>query len=292
MSEEGFVARIDISGIGIEYELIGEPGAHAVSLTPGGRFGLDIPGLREMGEALAKQGKRALLWDRPNCGSSDVCFEGPNESELHARTLTQLIRALDLGPTAVAGGSAGSRTSFIAAAVDPGAVSHVIPWWISGGTIGLMALGTGYCADSANRAMMQGMEAVTKAPAWVESIKRNPANRDRILAQDPDRFVETMERWAACFIPSDTTPVPGMSAEDFAALKMPVLIFRNSPRDLYHNARTSDWVHKLIPHSELVDAPWSDEELIGALIGMFEKGVMPFTLWPQLVPQIVEFTNR
>src|SRR5687767_10381378 len=101
------MARIEVNGIGVEYELIGPAGAHAVALTPGGRFGGDIPGVRELGEVLVANGKRALIWDRPNRGASDVCFEGNNESEMWAHTLTGLIRALDLGPTVVAGGSAG-----------------------------------------------------------------------------------------------------------------------------------------------------------------------------------------
>ena len=37
------MARISISGVGIDYELLGEPGAPAVALTPGGRFPKDIP---------------------------------------------------------------------------------------------------------------------------------------------------------------------------------------------------------------------------------------------------------
>ena len=35
------MSRIEISGIGIEYELLGKAGAPAIALTPGGRFGKD-----------------------------------------------------------------------------------------------------------------------------------------------------------------------------------------------------------------------------------------------------------
>src|ERR1700740_3620474 len=100
------MARIEISGIGIEYELLGKAGTHAVVLNPGGRYPKSIEGLPELAEKLVAGGKRVLLWDRPNCGASDISFEGTSESELGARTLTQLIRKLELGKTALFGGSA------------------------------------------------------------------------------------------------------------------------------------------------------------------------------------------
>ena len=124
------MSRLEISGIGIEYELLGKQSDPAVAITPGGRFSMESPGVRELGQALAAKGKRVLLWDRPNCGASDMCFEGDGESRLQARILTQLIRTLGLGPTALAGGSAGSRVSLLAAVEDPEMVSHLIQWRI------------------------------------------------------------------------------------------------------------------------------------------------------------------
>ena len=86
---------IEISGIRIAYELLGEPGAPAVAITPGGRFSTQSPGVREFGAALAEGGRRVLLWDRPNCGASDLNFAGEGEGGLHARVLMQLIRKLE-----------------------------------------------------------------------------------------------------------------------------------------------------------------------------------------------------
>jgi pimeloyl-ACP methyl ester carboxylesterase len=286
------MSRIEVSGIGVEYELLGQPRAPAIALTPGGRFAKDSPGVRELGEALAAGGKRVLLWDRPNCGSSDISFDAKNESELQARTLIQLIRALDLGPTALAGGSAGSRASLIAAARDPEIVSHLLQWWISGGTISLMMLGASYACESAVAASMGGMAAVAALPTWAEQINRNPRNRDIILKQDPDRFIATMERWASAFVPSKTSPVPGMSSKDFARLTMPVLIFRGSTKDIFHPAQISEWAHKLIPHSELVDAPWPDEAFLKRLMAASSSGSGHFLDWPLLAPAILEFVSR
>ncbi len=284
--------RATVSGLEIAYELLGPAGAPAIAITPGGRFAMDSPGVRELGEALAAGGRRVLLWDRPNCGASDLCFDAENESELHARTLTQLIRALDLGPTALAAGSAGSRVSLIAASRDPQIVSHLVLWWISGGVLSLMQLAAYYCADTAMLARQRGMAAVAQSPAWAQQIERNPRNRDILLAMDPERFVATMERWASFYIPSQTSPVPGMTPEDFARLRMPVLILRNGKSDLSHTRRTSDWVHELVPHSVMRDPPWPDEEWNNRMMAV-AAGRAPglFEGWPKLAADILEFTQ-
>jgi len=287
------MARMSISGVGIEYELLGDAGAPAVAITPGGRFPKDTPGVRELGEKLAAGGKRVLLWDRPNCGYSDISFDDQSESELCGRTLTSLIRELDLGPTALAAGSAGSRVSLIAASRDPEIVSHLVLWWISGGMIGLVSLANYYCADSAIAASKGGMEAVVKLPGWAEQIARNPRNRDILLAQEPKAFIKKMEQWASFYLPSDSSPVPGMSPADFARLKMPVLLFQNGESDLSHTRATSEWVHKLIPHSELRDPPWGDTEWNHRSGTVTPEGRPAlFINWPVMADQILEFTGR
>jgi pimeloyl-ACP methyl ester carboxylesterase len=235
------MAHIEISGVRIEYDLLGPEGAHCVAVTPGGRMSMEAGGVRQLGEALALLGKRVLLWDRPNCGLSDLHFEGSNESAMQGRFLTQLIRALELGPTALAGGSAGSRCSLLAAVQDPETVSHLVQWWISGGTLSLMMLGQAYDCEPAVAASMGGMAAVEKLTTFTEQLTRNSRARAQLLAQDPAKFVETMERWAEAFIPQQDSPVPGMSAADWAGLKMPVLIFRGSEQDIYHHRRITEW---------------------------------------------------
>src|SRR4051812_3676685 len=107
--------KVEINGLNIAYKLLGPEGAPAVAITPGGRFSKDEPGMPQLGEALAKGGKRVLLWDRPNCGESDLCFEGEAESIMMAEVFAKLIRTLKLGPIALAGGSHGSRVSLLTA---------------------------------------------------------------------------------------------------------------------------------------------------------------------------------
>ena len=78
---------------------------------------------------------------------------------MHGRALTGLIRALGLGPTALAGGSAGSRVSLLAAVQDPEIVSHLAQWWISGGTVSLMMLGASYDCEPAVAASVTASRA-------------------------------------------------------------------------------------------------------------------------------------
>lgn len=284
------MARVAVNGIGIEYELFGPEGAPAVAITPGGRFSKDSPGLRELAEGLAARGKRALIWDRPNCGLSDISFDAPTESYLQGRTLVDLIEVLELGPTTLAGGSAGSRVSMIAASLAPERISHLAMWWISGGSIGLMQLSAFYCGDAATRVGVGGMEAVLESPSWAEQVARNPGAREALLAMDPDEFVAILQRWSRAYIPTDVSPVPGMTPPDFSALKMPVLIFRNGARDVSHPRETSDQVHALIPHSTMIDPPWRDDEwnLNRAALARGEsKGL--FVSWPLAADVVADF---
>jgi pimeloyl-ACP methyl ester carboxylesterase len=282
------VPRIDIAGIEIEYELLGEEGAPPVAVTPGGRFSKDAAGIHEFGHALAAGGRRVLLWDRPNCGASDISFAGDGESSLQASVLAQLIRALDLGPTAVVGGSAGARVSLFVAKQDPDVVSHLVLWWISGGLLSLMRLGSAYCCELAVEAAMGGMEAVAAMPAFAEQIQRNPRNRAIILQQDPQQFIARMERWARGFVVSDATPVTGFSKEDFARMDMPVMIFRGAAIDLFHPAYICEQVDQLLPHSELADPPWTDDIFAERM----RDGTGHFIDWPLLAPAVLEFIGR
>jgi len=283
--------KIDVDGINIAYELLGKEGDQPIALTPGGRFTMDVPGLREMAEELVKAGKRVLIYDRPNCGYSDATLRGPSESETQAEALAGLIRKLDLGPTVIAGGSGGSRVSMLAAARDPEICSHLALWWISGDPIGLMQLASYYCGEAGTLASVGGMEAVLKATSWAENLSKSEQAREFIKAQDPDKFIEVMQKWAAAYVPSPISPVPGMMPRDFARLTMPVLVFRSGKSDLSHTRATSEWVHRLVPHSLMQDPPWNDDEwnYRSAQTMSGTEGHTLFRSWPKLVPQILDF---
>ncbi len=80
-----------------------------------------------------------LLWDRPNCGKSDVQFYGQSESHMRAETLHALITGLDIGPCIIAGGSGGARDSMLTAMLYPEIVTKLVVWNIVGGVYGTFA---------------------------------------------------------------------------------------------------------------------------------------------------------
>ena len=197
-----------VNGLSLAYEVIGDSGQPWV-ITPGGRFTKESPGVRQLAEILAAQGNKVLIWDRPNCGASDVCFEGSSESAMQADALAGLLTHLDMTPAVIAGGSGGARVSLLTAARHPETAAALAIWWISGGVYGLLSLATHYCGGSVQAAWTHGMEAVADLPEWAEVQELNPSNRDRFLAQDPATFIATMERWMQAYCPRDDEPVRG-----------------------------------------------------------------------------------
>lgn len=279
------MATIEVNGLNIGYEVIGN-GSKTAIITPGGRFSKETPGVKDLAQELAKHDYRTVIWDRPNSGESDVCFEGESESILNADTLVGLLRKLDMAPALVIGGSAGSRVSLIATHRHPDAVRKLAVLWITGDAIGLSGLVGVYCGSLQTPAKIGGMEAVAAVPEMAELIRRNPANKERILSQDVDSFCDTMQRWGASFLPEPGSPVPGLKPGDYKDIKLPVLVFRSGQSDPHHPRYTTEQVHELLPNSTMVEPPWGDREWIERMLDS-KNGL--FKTWGKLAPQLVEF---
>jgi pimeloyl-ACP methyl ester carboxylesterase len=279
-----------VNGLDIGYELIGD-GRRAWALTPGGRFNKETPGLRQLAEALAAHDGRVLIWDRPNCGESDVCFDADTESNLHADTLAALLEHFDLAPAIVAGGSAGARVSLLTASRHPDAARALALWWISGGVMGLLTLGNVYCTPSIRTAWKDGMAAVAELPEWAEVIERNPANRQRILDQDRDEFIATMERWMMAYCPQPDQHVPGLGNEAAGAITVPAIVFRSGASDPNHPRVTTEAVAALLPNARLVEPPWGDREWHERQAEREQTGGI-FVRWPLLAPQLLEWADE
>lgn len=281
------MTTIDIDGTTIAYEVIGEGSPWVV--TPGGRFSKETPGVPELAQAIAAAGHRVLIWDRPNTGASGVCFTGSSESEMQADRLAGLLRALDMTPAVVIGGSGGARVSLLAAARHPQVVAKLAIWWISGGIFGLMTLGVVYCGESIRAAWQGGMESVVELPEWGETLERNPANREIMLALDPKEFIGVLEQWMAVYCPSPGAIVPGLNDETCSRLQTPTLIFRSGKSDPYHTRATSEALHSIIPGSKLVEPPWGDREWIERSDAARSGTGHLFERWPLLAPQLLDF---
>jgi pimeloyl-ACP methyl ester carboxylesterase len=281
------MATLEVGDTTIAYEVVGD-GPPWV-LTPGGRFSKDTPGIRELAAELAAHGQRVLIWDRPNTGASDVCFTGSSESEMQADKLAGLLRALDMAPAVIVGGSGGARVSLLTAARHPHVATKLAMLWISGGAYGLMLLGVHYCGESIRAAWTGGMEAVVELPEWGEVLERNPRNRARFLELDPRRFIETLERWMLVYCPDAAATVPGLSDAELATFEVPTLIFRSGESDPHHTRATSERLHEVIPNSLLVEPPWSDDEWIQRGEAARNGTGHLFERWPLLAPRLLEF---
>ncbi len=231
-----------------------------------------------------------MIWDRPSCGESDLSFIGESESLIHADALAGLLRALDFAPASVVGGSAGSRVSLLTAIRHPDVVDRLFVLWISGGAVGLASLAFHYCHESLAAASLGGMEAVAALPAWKEQLTRNPRNRETLLGQDVDAFVETMKRWALGILSQGqlTRPWPGAIGIGDDQDARPGTAKRAIR--FHHPRETSETVHAMIPGSQIAEPPWGDREWIERLQAS-GRGEGLFARWPLLAPQILAFAS-
>lgn len=285
------MAHIEVNGIGINYELIGD-GDKAITITPGGRFPKDTPGVRELAQELAGLGYKVLIWDRPNCGSSDISFDAECESFQNADTLAALIKALGLAPALIFGASGGSREALLVAIRHPEVVTGVFCQWLSGGGIGIATLPISYNADPAIAASIGGMQAVVEMPGFQVQIEGNPGNRERLLEMDPEVFIQKMRDWADWFFCAPGQPISCVRDGDLASIKAPVVILRGGKSDIHHTRETSEQVAAMIPGAQLQEPPWGDHEWMDRLAAQFaDPSAGLFRNIPKLVPQITEFAK-
>jgi len=283
----------EVNAGNVVYEILGKEGDF-IALTPGGRFSKDIEGLRPLAQELVKGGYRVLLWDRPNCGKSDVQFYGQSESHMRAETLHALIIGLDIGPCILAGGSGGARDSMLTTMLYPEIVRKLVVWNIVGGVYGTFVLGSYYIVPSILAVRGTGMTGVIRVDEWKQRIAENPSNRDRFLALDPDDFLKLMLRWLNAFVSKPGQTIPGVDDEMFDDIKVPTLIIRGGENDLDHPKRTSLEVSCLIKGSQLIDPPWPEdaweragEERASGKVKRFNM----FDTWVQAAPAILKFLD-
>jgi pimeloyl-ACP methyl ester carboxylesterase len=282
---------IEINGGNVVYEILGDTGEF-IALTPGGRFSKDIPGLRPLAEALVAGGYRVLLWDRPNCGKSDVQFYGLSESHMRAETLYQLVTRLQIGPCIILGGSGGARDSMITTMLYPDIVRKLVVWNIVGGVYGSFVLGGHYVTPSILAVRGLGIKGLLSVPEWRERVEQNPANRQRLLDLDPDAYLKVMLRWLNAYVPKPGQTIPGVPDELFDNITVPTLIIRGGENDWDHPKRTSLEVSCLIKGSTLIDPPWPEDawERAGEKFAQSAgKTFCLFDTWVQAAPPILDF---
>jgi pimeloyl-ACP methyl ester carboxylesterase len=213
----------------------------------GGRRGL--VGVRSLGEKIAEAGCRVLVYDRRNCGASGVSFDGgDSENEIWAEDLRALLSHLDALPAYVGGSSSGCRLALLLALRHPADVRGLLLWRVTGGAYAAQRLIENYYTQFIEAAQQGGMEAVCRTEHFSELINNNPANRARLVAIEPQRFIALMEQWRRAFNEGAHHPVIGLSPAELRSLTMPACIIPGNDR--VHPRIPGQAAHRLMPNSE------------------------------------------
>ena len=271
-----------IRGAAINYEVLGANGPW-VSISPGGRRALAV--VRSLGTRLAQAGYRVLLHDRRNCGASDVIIEGEeSESDIWAEDLHALMAQLDALPAIIGGSSSGCRMAILFALRHPQAVRALLLWRITGGRVAAEHLARQYYMDFIELAERGGMTAVCESEHFRECIAARPANRARLMAMDPQRFIAAMSHWREYFIAAADRPVIGASEDELRAIRLPTCVVPGNDR--IHARRAGATLGRLIPGAEVHDIMPAGPDL----------GEIPFAEWdrrePELAAVFLDFLKR
>ena len=250
-----------VHGVHINYEIIGNSGPW-IALTPGSRR--PYGELVDLSKAIAAHGYRVLLHDRRNCGASDVAFDDAgSEHEVWADDLHELGKQLGALPLVVGGSSAGARLAILFAIRHPGGLRGMLLWRVTGGQEAVDRLAEMYYGQFIKIARAGGMPAVCASEHFGECINARPANRERLLATDPEQFIKVMTFWRERFLESATLPIVGASEADLRAIHAPACLIAGN--DVIHTPATARKAASLIPNSELHDdvvAKRADDNLL------------------------------
>ncbi len=266
----------NVNGVNINYEIVGTHGPWVV-LSPGGRNG--YKNVEGIAKRVAEAGFRVVLHDRRNCGASDISLDGDaSEYELWADDLHGLLAQLKALPAFVGGSSSGCRMSILFALRHPEAAQGLLLWRVTGGGRAARRLAQRYYGEPIEAAQQGGMAAVCAMEFFKERIEERPANRERLMAMDPQRFIDVMSRWNEYFVRGADLPVIGATEQELMSIQTPACVVPGN--DLSHMPEVGETLSRLLPHGELhrlvtkkyeLDVAPKDEwnEKEGELIALF-----------------------
>jgi pimeloyl-ACP methyl ester carboxylesterase len=249
--------RVDVRGVSINYEILGESGPSMV-LSPGGRNG--YAAIRPFAQQMADKGYRVLLHDRRNTGSSDVAFDGgESEYAVWADDLDLLLRQLGMAPAIVGGSSSGARTAITFALRHPQSVRALMLWRVTGGGFAVKRLAERYYDQYVRLAEQGGMAAVCGEEHFAELIRHRPSNRDKLMSMDVGDFIACMKAWRAPFVAGAELPVVGATDAELRSIKVPTMVIPGN--DLTHNSGTGKAAARCIPDCEIHMLPMAEQNV-------------------------------
>lgn len=239
--------RTDINGASLHYEIIGSDGPW-VALSPGGRRAM--PAVRPLAQRIAAGGYRVLIHDRRNCGASEVLLGGTAaEHEVWADDLHALLKQLDALPAFVGGSSSGCRMSLAFALRYPEAVRGLLLWRVTGGTFAAQRLSREYYAQYITAMQNGGMAAMCETPHFRDLIAAWPANREKLMAADPQAVITAMMRWSKGFIDEAGYPVIGATEAQLRSIRAPACVIPGN--DNTHPKAVGELLARLLPDATL-----------------------------------------
>lgn len=246
-----------IRGASINYRVIGESGPF-LALTTGGRRSYQE--FLSLAEKIARHGFRVLLHDRRNTGASDIVIDGEDGEEvIWADDLHALLAELKALPAFVGGSSSGARLSILTYLRHPEAIRGLALFRVTGGAFAAGRLPENYYGQFIRATEQGGMEAVCATEHYRGCIAANPANKARLLAMDPAKYIAVMSHWRDQFVRGANFPVMGASEADLASIKVPTIVIPGN--DKTHSSASGRAAHRLIPGSILHELPITDQDV-------------------------------
>ena len=263
--------EICVNGVTLAYEVHGR--GPSVVWNTHGWFSRDNLAYLVAGRLAAHY--RVLIWDRRNCGASDLAMEDtPSEHDLWIEDLHGLLKALDLSPAYLAGACNGAALSLQMARRYPADVRGLLlvapPFHYTEGAGDAAHIVAGQFYRPAQVAEEKGMAAVIaeSAEAWVrmgsagpepgdrflrwiaETISMNPCNCDRLLAMDPKAFASIMRKWARWYA-QGAGHIHGVSYGYIRPITLPALVAHGF--DPIHPRDTAEELYRVLPNAEWVE---------------------------------------
>jgi pimeloyl-ACP methyl ester carboxylesterase len=236
-----------VRGVNMNYKVLGNHGPW-VALSPGGRR--DISGIELLAGKVAETGHRVVVFDRRNCGASDVVIDGQDsEYEIWADDIHELLRQLGALPAFIGGSSSGCRTSLLFALRHPDAVKGLLLWRVTGGRFACERLAQEYYGQFIEAAKQGGMAKVCDMEHWKERIEARPENRDALMKMNAERFIAVMSHWREYFLKGADLPVIGASEEELKSIKVSACIVPGN--DNTHGRQTGENLGRLFGKSEV-----------------------------------------
>jgi pimeloyl-ACP methyl ester carboxylesterase len=264
----------NVRGVNLNYEVIGDHGPWATLITGGRRAYTEFVPLAKR---LAAAGFRVLLHDRRNTGASDIAMESDEvEEKVWADDLDVLLKQLHAAPAFIGGSSSGARTAILFAVRHPASTRALMLLRVTGGPFAAARLPDNYYTQYIKACEQGGMAAVCATEQYAERIAANPANRERLMAIDPKRFIAVMTHWRELFVAGANLPVLGVTESELATIKVPTIIIPGN--DQTHASKSGRIAHEMIKGSVLHQLPIEDQEV----------PLIPFGDWAEHEPEIAQ----